>query len=112
MIGAPHPTMSPTRAAGRPAISTVGQPGGRIGLGGCGPAGGGTGQVCRSPRTAAGMLPIRTVATPGPVITPPWALMSPTLAANGTTHLLLVDPDHAATDGRGRVAGHRRGRAL
>lgn len=44
-------------------------------------AGGGIGHVCRSPSTAAGIPPIITVGTPGPVTTPPWLVGSPTLAA-------------------------------
>ena len=68
-MGAPQPLMSPTRAAGRPAISTVALPL-AIGVGGCGPAVGGIEQACRSPTTAAGMPPMSTIATPGPVMTP------------------------------------------
>jgi hypothetical protein len=36
-----------------------------------------------SPTTAAGLPPIITVETPGPVIVPPWLLISPTQAAAG-----------------------------
>jgi hypothetical protein len=32
---------------------------------------------------AAGMPPIRTVATPGPTMVPPWTVESPTRAAGG-----------------------------
>jgi hypothetical protein len=44
---------------------------------------GGSEQVWVSPITAAGIPPMSTVAAPGPVITPPWVLTSPTLAAGG-----------------------------
>jgi hypothetical protein len=69
MIGAPHADMSPTLAAGIPPISTVGQPGGTIGVGGC-TAGGGNEQTCRLPTVAAGIPPINTVGTPGGEMTP------------------------------------------
>ena len=67
--GPAHCVTSPTRAAGLPPISTVGQPGGTIGVGGCG-GGGGKEQACRVPTVAAGCPPISTVGTPGPLTTP------------------------------------------
>jgi hypothetical protein len=36
-----------------------------------------------SPITAAGMPPMSTVDTPGPVTVPGWAVVSPTRAAGG-----------------------------
>jgi len=81
-MGAPHPLVSPTRAAGRPPISTVALPL-TIGVGGCGPAVGGIEQAWLSPNTAAGIPPINTFATPGPTIVPGCPVGSPTLAANG-----------------------------
>jgi len=69
MIGAPQPDMSPIRAAGMPPISTVGQPGGTIAVGGC-TAGGGNEQMCGVDTVAAGIPAIRTVGTPGGPITP------------------------------------------
>lgn len=63
--------MSPTLDAGMPAISTVGQPGGRIGPPTCGTGGvpGVTiGQVCISPTRAAGwpiaVSPCQTLLNP------------------------------------------------
>jgi len=69
MMGAPQPVRSPIRAAGWPPMSTVGQPGGAIGVGGCG-GGGGNEHAWRVPTVAAGMPPMRTVGTPGPLIAP------------------------------------------
>jgi hypothetical protein len=63
-------------------MRTVGQPGGTIGVGGC-TAGGGNEQVCKLVTVAAGIPPMRTVGTPGPVMTPGWPVMSPTRAAGG-----------------------------
>ena len=68
--------------------------------------------VCRSPTTAAGMPPIRTVATPRAGDRHRGGRsMSPTRAAGGTSfpflrRVWLVDPDEAALDGGGRAAGH------
>ena len=45
---------SPARAAGRPPINTVGHPGGRIGPPTCGTGPVDIGQVCISPKRAAG----------------------------------------------------------
>ena len=56
--------MSPTRAAGIPPISTVGQPGGTIADGGC-TAGGGNEQTCGVPTVAAGIPPMSTVGHAG-----------------------------------------------
>src|SRR5205807_1021705 len=81
-IGAPQPARSPTRAAGIPPISTVGQPGGTIGEGGC-TTGGGNEQACRLPTVAAGTPPISTVGTPGPLMVPGCPVGSPTRAAGG-----------------------------
>jgi hypothetical protein len=39
------------------------------------------GQANESPNTAAGILSMSTVASPGPTIGPPSAMVSPTLAA-------------------------------
>ena len=49
-----HTAMSPTRAAGRQPISTVGQPGGRIGPPTCGMSPVTIGQTCMSVMRAAG----------------------------------------------------------
>jgi hypothetical protein len=50
-----HTSMSPDLAAGMPAISTVGHPGGKIGPPTCGTGpGSAIGQVCMSPTRAAG----------------------------------------------------------
>ena len=53
-MGAPQPLMSPIRAAGMPPIRTVGQPGGTIGVGGCGGRPGNE-QACSVPTVAAGI---------------------------------------------------------
>jgi hypothetical protein len=82
MIGAPHADMSPIRAAGIPAMSTVGHPGGVITLGGW-TAGGGKEQMCGVLTVAAGIPPISTVGTPGGPITPGCPVGSPTRAAGG-----------------------------
>src|SRR5438270_781744 len=82
MIGAPHRATSPIRAAGIPPISTVGQPGGAIVLGGW-TAGGGNEKMCGVPTVAAGTPPISTVGTPGGPITPGCPVGSPTRAAGG-----------------------------
>jgi hypothetical protein len=74
--------MSSIRRAGRPPMSTVTLPFGN-GDGGCGPPGGGNEQVWTSPATAAGIPPISTVGTPGPVTTPGWAVASARRAAGG-----------------------------
>jgi hypothetical protein len=50
-------------------MSTVGQPGGRIGVGGCGGVEG-IEHACMSPTTAAGFPPMSTVAAPGPEMSP------------------------------------------
>jgi hypothetical protein len=81
-MGAPHRDMSPIRAAGIPPISTVGQPGGAMAVGGC-TAGGGNEQMCGVPTVAAGIPAISTVGTPGGPITPGWPVGSPTRAAGG-----------------------------
>ena len=85
---APQPHTSVVRNAGLPPISTVVLPitNGDDGI--C--AGGGIGQVCKSPITAAGIPPINTVGSPGPVITPPWVVTSPTLAAAAIPVLFLI----------------------
>jgi hypothetical protein len=80
----PCAVWSPTRAAGFPPMSTVGEPGGMTVLGG--PV-----QVAMLPTVAAGTPPISTVGTPGGNNGPPtWgtvpvtagqACWSPTLAA-------------------------------
>src|SRR5690349_22392788 len=93
-IGAPQAARSPIRAAGMPPISTVGQPGGAITVGGC-TAGGGNEQMCGVPTVAAGNPAIRTVGTPGGAITPGCPVGSPTLAAAGiavssVTQLILT----------------------
>ena len=86
-IGAPQPARSPIRAAGMPPISTVGQPGGTIGVGGC-TAGGGNEQVCGVPTVAAGIPAISTVGTPGRPDHPGCPVGSPTRAAGGMSVLL------------------------
>jgi len=82
-IGAAQADRSPIRAAGRPPMSTVGQPGGAIGAGGCGPAGGGIEQMWGVPTVAAGIPAMSTVGTPGGPITPGCPVESPTRAAGG-----------------------------
>jgi hypothetical protein len=58
---------SPMRAAGIPPIITVADPMAMVS--------GGPMQVQLSPTTAAGMLPINTVGTPGPTMGPPtWGM--------------------------------------
>ncbi len=97
-IGAPQADMSPIRAAGMPPISTVGQHGGMIAVGGC-TAGGGKLQMCGVPTVAAGIPAMSTVGTPGGPITPGWPVGSPTLAAGGIAGhplcltLALIDAD-------------------
>ncbi len=59
----PCAVVSPIRAAGLPPIITVAEP--------FTMASGGPTQVAMSPTTAAGMFPIKTFGTPGPVIGPP-----------------------------------------
>jgi hypothetical protein len=59
----PWAVVSPIRAAGRPAIITVAEPFTMLS--------GGPVHTHISPITAAGMLPIKTFGTPGPVIGPP-----------------------------------------
>src|SRR5579859_3308257 len=89
--GPTHTHISPTRAAGIPAINTSGLPGPIIGppTWGIGGTPGVTiGQTCMSVRRAAGIPPIRTVGAPGPVIVPPCAVGSPTRAAGGIVYLL------------------------
>ena len=83
--------MLPTTAAGIPPIRTVGTPGGTIGVGGWGPAGGGKEHVCMSPTRAAGRPPMSTVGQPGGMITPGWGVVAPTLATNRTTFALQTD---------------------
>jgi len=90
MIGAPHAAMSPTRAAGMPPISTVGQPGGTIADGGC-TAGGGNEQMCGVVTVAAGSPAMSTVGTPGGPMTPGCPVGSPTRAAGGTVVLAFLD---------------------
>src|SRR3954469_22160976 len=98
-IGAPQADISPRRAAGRPPISTVGQPGGTIGVTPCGPAGGGIAQTVGLPTTAAGIPPIRTVGTPGGSTEPGCPVGSPTRAAGGIgPRSSLVDLDQAGMD--------------
>jgi hypothetical protein len=79
---APQAQASPTRRAGRPAIITVALPAVNGLTVGWWPLGGSE-QACMSPSTAAGLPAIITVATPGPVIVPPWLVVSPTQAAAG-----------------------------
>src|SRR5205085_9817888 len=99
MIGAPQADMSPTRAAGRPPIRTVGQPGGTIAVGGC-TAGGGKEQICAVPTVAAGCPAISTVGTPGGPRTPGCPVGSPTLAAGGIPVTSSVDPYDSAGNRR------------
>src|SRR5688500_12574565 len=96
--------MSPTRAAGLPPISTVGQPGGMIGVGGC-TAGGGNEHACMFPTVAAGSPPMSTVGTPGGMRTPGCPVMSPTLAAGGMVRS-SVDLDDGTLDGEDTAGGH------
>ena len=76
-VGAPtaaialHRQASVVRTAGRPPISTLLLPLEKGLTVGWWEMGGKT-QTCKSPATAAGMPPTKTVATPGPVIVPPW----------------------------------------
>jgi hypothetical protein len=79
---APQMQVSVVRSAGRPPISTVVLPEGNTLAVGTWP-GGGIEQTCWSVATAAGFYPIRTVATHGPRIVPPWVLVSVTRAAAG-----------------------------
>src|SRR4051812_34378962 len=88
-IGAPQPARSPTRAAGRPPISTDVEPGGTMTDGGC-TAGGGNEQMCGVPTVAAGSPPISTFGTPGGPMTPGWPVGSPTRAAGFMLAPLLV----------------------
>lgn len=61
--------ISPTFAAGRPAISTVGQPGGRIGPPTCGvPPGVTIGQICMSVILAAIPISVQLICTTEPLI--------------------------------------------
>lgn len=69
----PCAVRSPTRAAGRPPMSTVGLPGGSTALGG--PT-----QVATPPTTAAGRPPISTVGTPGGMRGPPTCGTGPVTA--------------------------------
>ena len=62
--GPTHVHMEPTVAAGRPPISTVGAPGGRIGPPTCGFGPSNIGHVCMSLMRAAGGISPRIVATP------------------------------------------------
>src|SRR6267142_2441539 len=102
---APQMQASLARTAGRPPMSTVVLPLGKALTVGWWPTGGNE-HTCRSPATAAGMPPISTVATPGPVITPPCVLVSPTRAAAGMAWTpFLVDLHDAAGDLRRRAAG-------
>src|SRR5665647_835530 len=95
---APHPQESLARRAGRPLIITVPDPATNGEEGMC--DGGGMGQACMSPRTAAGIPPIRTVDTPGPTTVPPWTVGSPTRAAAGMTPP-SVDVDEGALEPEG-----------
>jgi hypothetical protein len=62
--------VSVVRRAGRPEIITVELPLGKaLAVGWC--PFGGREQTCISPTTAAGILLIKTVLTPGPVMVPP-----------------------------------------
>jgi hypothetical protein len=82
-MGEPQADRSPTRAAGMPPISTFGQPGGTIAVGGWGTTPGKK-QAWGVPTVAAGRPPISTVGTPGGLMAPGWAVGSPTRAAGGT----------------------------
>ncbi len=96
MMGAPHPVISPMRAANLPPISTVKLPVTMVD-GGCGPASGGKKQACASPTQAAGRPPIKTLGTPGPAIIPGCPVASRTRAAGGTD-LSLINVHGAADD--------------
>lgn len=61
-----------------------------MGEGGCG-GGGGNEQACIVPTVAAGIPPIITVGTPGPVMLPGCPVGSPTLAAGGMACFLSID---------------------
>ena len=93
-VGAPTTAIAPqTQAsvvliAGLPPINTVVLPMGKGLTVGWWPTGGSE-QACRSPATAAGNPPIKTVGTPGPVMIPPWLLTSVTLAAAGIAIRLI-----------------------
>jgi hypothetical protein len=79
VIGLAPATLLVSRAAGRPMISTVGEP---ITID---PTH--TVPDTRSPITDAGIPPIKTVGAPGPVIASPVTVISPTRAAgNGISH--------------------------
>ena len=71
---APQPAMSPMRAAGRPSIKVSMSPV-QIGV----MPWNGNGQTCRSPIRAAGR-PFTNVRRAAVTMTPPWLLMSPSLA--------------------------------
>src|SRR5689334_3640878 len=77
---APQMQVSLVRSAGRPPISTVVLPDGNA-LEVTWPVLAGITQTCESPATAAGMLPISTVETPGPMMVPPCVVVSVTRAA-------------------------------
>src|SRR3954453_1592014 len=124
-VGAPGPVMvppcavvSPTRAAGLWAIMTFIEPMAMVS--------GGPVHTHMSPTTAAGIFPISTVGTPGPVIGPPTCgiggvpgvcigqtRMSPRRAGGGIGSILAASDDgcnRAAVDGP--VGARDVGRAL
>jgi hypothetical protein len=91
IILAPQAAISPTRSNGFPPTITVTLPATNGVVVGCGEAGVGTiAHTCISPTTAAGIPPIITLLTPGPIIDPPCAVLSPTLAACGILVLMFI----------------------
>src|SRR6187401_2595415 len=88
---APHAAISPTRSKGLSPTITLELPAVNGVVVGCGEAGVGTiAQTCISPTTAAGIPPIITLLIPGPIIDPPCAVLSPTLAACGILVLIFI----------------------
>jgi hypothetical protein len=87
LITGPAEVLSSMRTAGLFPIITFVLPAGN-GAGGMFAAGT---PECISPTTAAGMFAIRTVDTPGPVITAPIAVVSVTLAAGFMIVCLAIE---------------------
>ena len=79
---APQMQVSPTLMAGLPPMRTVALPMGKGEAVGWW-ALGGREHTWLSPMTQAGIPPIKTVASPGPMMVPPWLVVSSTLAAAG-----------------------------
>jgi hypothetical protein len=85
---APHAQQSVVRNAGLPPICTVALPKTKgLEVGWC--VSGGRTHTWVSDATAAGIPSMLTVATPGPIMVPPWVVTSPTRAAGGISGLLF-----------------------